>query len=406
METPFKDKNILIGITGSIAAYKTVDLASKLSQQSVSVNTILTQASQNFISPLTFQSVTGNKAYTDTDMWNHSDHILHVALTQEADLFLIAPITANTIAKFSHGLADNLLTLSFMASKCPVILAPAMDSGMFQNEATQENLGTLRKRGISIVGPSKGHLASGQTGFGRMVEIEELLGHIRLSLAENGLLNDHKIVVTAGGTSEPLDPVRIFTNRSSGKQGFAIAQAALDLGADVVLINARSQLPTPFGAKRININTSDEMLKAVLEETPNSDALIMSAAVTDFKVANPFNQKIKKDEGTPKVTLETTPDILSIIADKKKQSGYPRFLIGFAAESQDLLKNARKKMRGKNLDMIIANNITTPDSGFESDDNQVTILDPSGGKQNLPLMNKLDVAIRIMERVTKLIHDN
>lgn len=406
METPFKDKNILIGITGSIAAYKTVDLASKLSQQSVSVNTILTQASQNFISPLTFQSVTGNKAYTDTDMWNHSDHILHVALTQEADLFLIAPITANTIAKFSHGLADNLLTLSFMASKCPVILAPAMDSGMFQNEATQENLGTLRKRGISIVGPSKGHLASGQTGFGRMIEIEELLGHIRLSLAENGLLNDHKIVVTAGGTSEPLDPVRIFTNRSSGKQGFAIAQAALDLGADVVLINARSQLPTPFGAKRININTSDEMLKAVLEETPNSDALIMSAAVTDFKVENPFNQKIKKDEGTLKVTLETTPDILSIIADKKKQSGYPRYLIGFAAESQDLLNNARKKMRGKNLDMIIANNITTPDSGFESDDNQVTILDPSGGKQNLPLMNKLDVAIRIMERVTKLIHDN
>lgn len=405
MGNPIKSKRILLGITGSIACYKAADLASKLSQMGALVDTLLTQSAQQFITPLTMQSVTGRKAYTDADLWGQEGHVLHIGLAYNADLLVIAPATANTLAKMAQGLADNLLSVTALAVRCPLVVAPAMDGGMYSHPATQANLDTLRKRSVTIVGPLEGHLASGQSGVGRMVEPYELLGHIRLVLAREGPLKKRKIVVTAGGTLEPIDPVRVISNRSSGKQGFALAQAALDLGAEVDLIAGPVQLETPVGARRINVNTAEEMLSAVREATRQADALLMAAAVADFKPIQVSEQKIKKESGPPRVELEPTPDILTEIAEQKSISGYPKVTVGFAAESQKLIVNAGVKLTSKKLDLIVANDITREDAGFAAETNLVSLLTAQGDVENLPLMSKYEVAEVVLERVRALLQD-
>lgn len=403
MTTPFENKRIVLGVTGSIAAYKSVELASKLAQEGALVDVILTQAATQFVSPLTFQSVTGQTAFTETDLWGSQGHVQHIGLARNANLLVIAPITANTLAKLAHGMADNLLTVTALAARCPIMLAPAMDGGMFSHPATQVNLDTLRQRDVTIIGPAEGHLASGMTGIGRMVEPVELMGHVRYAISRHGPLKNKKLVVTAGGTYEPIDPIRGISNRSSGKQGFALAQAALDRGADVILIAGPTHLSTPGGAERVDVRTAEEMKVAVLESLPDSAALIMAAAVADFRPVSPSPQKVKKDKGIPALTLEPTPDILESVAGVKSTHGYPQVTVGFAAESQDLLRNARQKLEAKQLDLIVANDISAVDAGFAVDTNRVTIIDAGGGEEELPVMAKFEVAQFVLERVLGLL---
>jgi len=399
----FKGKRILLGVTGSIAAYKAADLASKLTQEGALVDVILTRAGESFVTPLTFQSVTGRRAYTEKDLWGSEAHVLHVGLGKNADLLVIAPCTADTIAKFAHGLADNLLTVTALAAQCPMLIAPAMDGGMYDHPATQENLAKLRERGAVIVGPAEGHLASGLSGKGRMVEPAEIIGHIRLALGRNGKLAGKKIVVTAGGTQEPLDPVRVLTNRSSGRQGYAIAEAALASGADVALVTAPTALSPPVGARLVRVGSAEEMLNAVLEECKDADALVMAAAAADFRPKNISKEKMKKRDGIPQVELEAAPDILKTVAGRRSGMRRLRVVAGFAAESRDLLENAFEKLQSKNLDFIAANDISAKDAGFGAETNRVTLLFADGKKETLPLMSKSEVAERIIEHISKLL---
>jgi phosphopantothenoylcysteine decarboxylase/phosphopantothenate--cysteine ligase len=407
MKTPFENRTILLGVTGSIAAYKAAELASRLAQSGANVDVILTQSALQFISALTFQSVTGRRAYTDSDLWGSQGHVLHVSLGRSADLLVVAPASANTLAKLAHGLADNLLTVTALAARGALLVAPAMDGGMYENPATQANLEILRQRGVRILGPAAGHLASGLVGTGRMLEPAELLGHIRLALASSGPLAGKKVVVTAGGTQEPIDPVRVIANRSSGKQGFALAQAALDLGAQVILISGPVHLPAPVGAQRVEVETTAQMQAAVLDNILQAEALIMAAAVADFRPADPAGQKIKREAGVPQLRLEANPDILKAVAAARAGSGWPRVSVGFAAESQDLLENAHHKLESKRLDMIAANDIAAMDAGFSVDTNRVTLLyaQPVNGSQveALPLLSKDEVAQTVMERIVTLL---
>jgi len=397
------NKHILLGVTGSIAAYKAADLASKLTQAGAQVDVILTGAAEKFVTPLTFQSVTGRRAYTDSDLWGNEAHVLHVGLGHTADLLVIAPCTANTIAKLAHGQADSLLTVTALAAGCPLVIAPAMDGGMYDHAATLENLDTLKKRGAHIIEPAEGHLASGLSGKGRLPETHELIGHIRLILGRGGLLANRKVIVTAGGTQEPLDPVRVLTNKSSGKQGYALAQAALDAGAQVTLITTPVSLTPPIGATVVNVETATEMLEAVLTESTNADVLVMAAAVADFRPKNSAKDKIKKEGGVPLLELEATEDILKAVADRRSEVKRPCAVVGFAAESRDLLENAANKLESKGLDMIAANDISASDTGFAVDTNRVTLLFADGTKESLPLMSKMEVAETMIERIARLL---
>src|SRR5512136_1597712 len=397
----FTDKHILLGVTGSIAAYKAAELASKLTQAGAQVDAILTPAAEKFLTPLTFQSVTGRKAFTDADLWGGQAHILHVGLGQEADLLVIAPCTANTLGKLAHGIADNLLTITALAARCPLLAAPAMDVGIYTHPATQDNIRILSERGVIFAGPAEGRMASGLVGLGRLVEPAELFGHIRCVLGRDGPLKGRKIVVTAGGTQEPLDPVRLLTNKSSGKQGYALAQAALDAGGTVVLISAAVALSAPVGAQLISSNTAEEMLETVLAESAGADALIMAAAVADFRPKQVAENKLKKRDGIPQVELEVAPDILAAVTGMGSQR--PHVVIGFAAESRDLLQNAEAKLKAKQLDMIVANDISARDSGFGVDTNRVTLLFSDATRQPLSLMSKQEVAEGIIARLAVLL---
>jgi phosphopantothenoylcysteine decarboxylase/phosphopantothenate--cysteine ligase len=399
--TLLADKHILLGVTGSIAAYKAADLASKLTQAGARVDGILTPAAEKFITPLTFQSVTGRKAFTDADLWGGQAHVLHVGLGQSADLLVIAPCTANTLGKLAHGIADNLLTITALAVRCPLLAAPAMDVGIYTHPATQENIRILTERGAYFAGPSEGRMASGLMGKGRFMEPSELLGHIRLVLGRGGRLAGRKIVVSAGGTQEPLDPVRVLTNKSSGKQGYAVAQAAIDAGGSVVLVSTPAALPPPVGARLVPAATAEGMLQAVLAESAGADALVMAAAVADFRPRQVAENKLKKRDGIPRVELEAAPDILTAVSGLGAQR--PRVVIGFAAESRDLLRNAEVKLKSKNLDLIVANDISAPDSGFGVDTNRVTLLFANAETQSLPLMSKEDVAETIIDRLAMLL---
>jgi phosphopantothenoylcysteine decarboxylase/phosphopantothenate--cysteine ligase len=396
-------KRITLGVTGSIAAYKAADLASKLTQAGAQVDVILTGAAEKFITPLTFQSVTGRRAYTDNDLWGNEAHVLHVGLGHAADLLVIAPCTANTIAKLAHGQADTLLTVTALAMQSPLLIAPAMDGGMYDHPATQENIETLKKRGVIFIGPAEGHLASGLSGVGRMLETAEILGHIRILLGKNGPLAGKKIVVTAGGTQEPLDPVRVLTNRSSGKQGYALAQVALEMGAQVTLITTPTSLTPPVGAQVIQVETAKQMLEAVLTESAQSDSLIMAAAVADFRPKVMAKDKIKKEGGIPQIELEATEDILKMVAEDRRDRECPRVVVGFAAESRDLLENAAHKLKSKGLDFIAANDISASGAGFAVETNRVTLLFADGRSESLPLMSKTEVAEIILGWVSKLL---
>jgi phosphopantothenoylcysteine decarboxylase / phosphopantothenate---cysteine ligase len=397
------NKRVILGVTGSIAAYKAADLASKLTQAGAQVDVILTSAAEKFVTPLTFQSVTGRRAYTGNDLWGNEAHVLHVGLGDSADLLIIAPCTANTIAKLAHGQADSLLTVTALATRAPLLLTPAMDGGMYDHPATQENIETLKRRGATFIGPAEGHLASGLSGVGRMLEAAEIIGHIRLLLGQNGPLAGKKIVITAGGTQEPLDPVRVLTNRSTGKQGYALAQAALDMGAQVTLITTPTSLIPPVGARLVYVETASQMLEAVLDESAKCDALIMASAVADFRSKNVAKDKIKKEGGIPEIELEATEDILKAVASKRLENECPRVMVGFAAESRDLLENAANKLKSKGLDFIAANDISAEDAGFAVETNRVTLLFGDGRKEPLPLMSKAEVAEAILGWVSKLL---
>ncbi len=403
-------RRIVLGVTGSIAVYKAVDLASKLTQAGALVDVIMTEAARRFVAPITFESVTGRPAYTT--MWATAEgalptHIAHVGLGEGADLLVIAPITAHTIARLAHGLADDLLAVTTLAARCPVLIAPAMDGGMYAHPATQDNLATLRARGVIVIEPEEGRFASGLIGKGRLPETPTLIGHIRRVLGRSGPLAGRRVVVTAGGTREPLDPVRVLTNRSSGKQGYALAQAALDAGADVTLISTVSELPVPVGATLVPVETAAQMRDAVLQHITGADALLMAAAVADYRPAEVAAHKLKKSGAaaeTRSLTLVRTPDILSEVSQQRPHSGWPRVVVGFAAESEDLLRNAQEKLQRKGLDLIVANDITAPDAGFAVDTNRVTLLDAQGGVEPLELTSKARVAEQVIARVVRLLN--
>ena len=397
MANPFEGKRIMLGVTGSIAAYKAADLASKLTQQGAIVTTLLTNSALEFVTPLTFQSVTGQKAFVDDDLWGGEGHVVHVQIGHSTDLMVVAPASANTIAKLAHGIADNLLTITALAATCPLVVAPAMDAVMFSHPATQENIRILKERGADIIGPDTGHLASGLEGPGRMTQPQEIMDELRWLLSKDGPLSGKRIVVTAGGTREAIDPVRFISNNSSGKQGYAVAQAALDLGSKVTLITAPGSLAAPKGCQVIRVESAAEMCGAVLKEIASADALVMSAAVADFKPARFSREKIKKEKGLEAIPLEPTKDILSEVAKIKKKSKYNLKVVGFAAESQDLKSNAIKKMHAKAMDMIVANDITEPQAGFNGDTNKVLLLFSDGSSEQLPLMQKSEVAEKILQ---------
>lgn len=409
----FKNKRIVLGVTGSIAAYKAVDLASKLTQAGVLVDIVMTDSAQKFVTPLTFQAVTGRPVYTD--LWKTDasgglpTHIAHVGLGEGADLLIIAPATANTLAKLAHGAADDMLTVTVLAARCPVMVAPAMDGGMYGHPAVQANLKTLSERGVLVIPPEHGRFASGLEGLGRLPETPSLFGAIRHVFAQHhGILRGRRVVVTAGGTQEPIDPVRYITNRSSGKQGYAIAQAAADAGAQVTLITT-AHLPAPYGVEVLSVGSAAEMLKAVLSQTHEADVLIMAAAVADFRAKEVAEHKIKKQDDSEGLILELTrnPDILAEVAHTKEsdpQRG-PRVTVGFAAESQDLLNNAQKKLERKKLDLMVANDISASDAGFAVDTNRVVLLSRDGVREDLPLMDKIEVAEHIIGRVAALLNE-
>lgn len=404
----FTDRHILLGVTGSIAAYKAADLASKLTQQGARVDVLLSAGAEQFVTPLTFQSVTGRRAYTDADLWGGEAHILHVGLGHSADVLVIAPCTANTLAKLAHGLADNLLTVTALAAgggsrPIPILVAPAMDAGMYEHPATQANVRILQERGVTFIGPAEGRMASGLTGRGRMTEPLEILGHIRLALGRNGKLAGKHLVITAGGSQEPIDPVRYITNRSSGRQGYALAQAALDEGAAVTLITHPTALTPPIGAQVVEVRTAQEMLEAVLNAVEQADGLVMAAAVADFRVKNVSPHKLKKQDGIPQITLEAAPDVLGTVGRRRAEWKRLKALIGFAAESRDLLENAAVKLQSKNLDLIAANDISSPNAGFGVETNRLTLLYADGRSEALPLMGKDEAARVLIERVAALL---
>jgi phosphopantothenoylcysteine decarboxylase / phosphopantothenate---cysteine ligase len=398
--TILENQRIILAVTGSIACYKAVDLASKLAQAGAQVDVIMTEAAQRFVAPLAFRSVTGRQVYAD--MWSLAEHVQHVQLGEGADLMLVAPASAQTMAKLAHGLADNLLTVTALAARSPLLLAPAMDGGMYEHPATQANLRLLQERGAIVVGPAVGRMASGLLGLGRMVEPAELVGHIRLALARTGALHGRHVVITAGPTQEPLDPVRYLSNRSSGKQGVALAQAALDAGARVTLISGPIGTPPPIGAGHVPVESAQEMGTAVLAAVKDADVLIMAAAVADYRPASAAAQKIKKSkqgEETLSIELALNPDILLAVKEQRATTGYPRLTVGFAAETEDVLAHGHDKLRRKGLDFIAVNDVSAADAGFAVDTNRIMLLGADGSVVELPLMSKTAVAEEIIRRV-------
>jgi phosphopantothenoylcysteine decarboxylase/phosphopantothenate--cysteine ligase len=367
------------------------------------VDVILTGAAERFISPLTFQSLTGRKAFTDKELWGGESHILHVGLGHAADLFLVAPCTANTLAKFAQGQANDLLSITALAAQCPVLVAPAMDVGMYEHLATQENVRVLKERGVHFAGPAEGRMASGLLGLGRMIEPAEIIGHARRVLGLQGKLAGKKIVITAGGSREAIDPVRFITNRSSGKQGYALAEAAIDAGADVTLISAPTALTPPIGTNLLWAESAEEMLDLVLAKSTGADALIMAAAIADFRPEKVAGKKLKKRDGIPQITLEVAPDVLLAVASQKPDVSRPRVVVGFAAESRDLVANAAEKLKSKNLDLMVANDISAKDAGFDVENNRVILLTPDGEREKLSLRSKFEIAEIIMARVSLLL---
>ncbi len=394
MPSPLNNKRVVLGVTGSIACYKAADLASKLVQSGALVDVVLTSAATQFVSKLTFRSITHRSVFTDLYSPESELSINHVALAETADIIIVAPTTANTIAKIANGISDDVLTTTILATRAPIIIAPAMDANMFDNAATQANVTKLVTRGVFIAGPANGRLASGLIGQGRMVEPSDIISSANMILGKDGDLSGKKIVVSAGGTEEAIDPVRNITNRSSGKMGYAIAEAARDRGAIVSLVAAPNTLPKPVGILVTKIQSTEEMKKVIDTECDGADALIMAAAVADCRPLEKLDSKAKKSTSdTWSLKLVKNPDIIASIKNDSL------IKVGFAAESEDLIENSKVKIKSKNLDFIVANDITAKDSGFSVDTNKVTIIHSNGNIESLPLMSKYDVAHSILDRV-------
>lgn len=396
-----RGKNVVLCVTGGIAAYKAVEVARLLQKAEATVDVIMTEAATRFVAPLTFQALMHRPVCTDMFRLLQDVDIGHVSFADRADVIVVAPATANTMAKLAHGLADNMATATVLAASCPVVVAPAMNTGMWENAATQDNLRALEDRGFIIVGPETGALAEGSVGAGRMSEPARIAGAARYAVSRGGPMEGRTVLVTAGGTREPIDPVRFIANRSSGRMGYSVAQAALDLGAEVQLVTARSQIEPPFGAEVTEVGTAFEMRQAVLDLARSADALVMAAAVGDYRVEVPAAQKIKKSGEQWVLTLTQNPDILAEVGANRPAN--LRVLVGFAAETEDMLQNARHKLRTKGLDIIVANDVSSPDSGFEVETNRVTMIDRNGGTESLPLLSKDEVAQYLMEKVAQLL---
>ncbi len=391
-----KNKMIVLGVTGGIAAYKVADLASKLTQAGANVRVVMTWEATELVKPLTFQALTGNPVVTEMFEPAPLSGITHVNLADEADIVAIVPSTANIIAKIAGGIADDMLTCVVLATKAPVIVAPAMHNNMYVNPITQENIAKLKSRGFIVIPPVYGRLASGAVGKGRLPEITEIMGIIQQTLGRKGDLAGKSIVVTAGGTQEAIDPVRFIGNRSSGKMGYAVVEAARDRGADVTLITTPTSLNPIAGVETVKVQSAKEMKDAVGKATTKADVLIMAAAVADYMPKVTATQKIKKSAGGLTLEVVKTPDIIAEVKGK--------FLkIGFAAETEDLITNASKKLVNKKLDLIVANDVTAKDSGFGADTNKVVIIDKNGNQEDLPLMTKREVADKILDKVGKLL---
>lgn len=403
----FGGKRIVLGVTGGIAAYKAATVCSRLVQAGALVDVVMTEAAQKFISQLTFQALTHRPIYTDMFHIPGGENIPHIVLADSADLLLIAPATANTIGKVANGLADNLLSAIALATPAPKLMAPAMETDMWRHPATQRNVATLKGWGIEVIGPAAGRLASGAMGEGRLVEPDEIVAAAQIILARQGDLAGRTVVVTAGGTREAIDPVRFVSNHSSGKMGYAVAEAARDRGAQVTLITS-ANLPAPFGMAVVRVDSAQEMLDAVLTATDQATALIMAAAVADFRPLTVAEQKIKKRGDTEGLVLELVrnPDILAEVAARKATGTGPDITVGFAAETHDLLANAHEKLKRKRLDLIVANDVTATDAGFAVDTNRVTLLGTDGSIEETPLMTKREVAETILDRVARFLTDS
>ncbi len=387
-------KHVVLGVTGSIAAYKIASLASMLRKQAADVTVIMTQNATNFINPITFESLTGNKCLVDTFDRNFQHSVEHVSLAKQTDVFLVAPASANVIAKAAHGLADDMLTTTLLACQCPKIIAPAMNTRMYQNPVVQDNMKLLQSYGMEVISPATGYLACGDTGEGKMPEPELLLEYIIKALRPRDM-EGLRLLVTAGPTMEKIDPVRYISNHSTGKMGYAIARAAMMRGAVVTLVTGKTSLTPPMGVQTIGITSATDMAQAVKERAGEQDIIIKAAAVADYRPKDTSDEKIKKKESELSITLERTEDILGFLGAHKKKG---QFLCGFSMETENMLENSRTKLEKKNLDLIVANNLKEQGAGFGTDTNIVTLL---SGKETLqlPILSKEEVADRLLDYI-------
>ena len=390
---------VVLGVSGGIAAYKACEVVSRLKKAGVEVHVIMTENACKLVAPLTFQTLSGNPVVVDTFAPPVSYEVEHIALAQKADLFVIAPATANILAKMAHGIADDMLSTTVLATKAPVLAAPAMNTAMWENAATQTNVKILQERGVRLIGPAGGLLACGDTGIGRMSEPHEITEEILRLLNPDESMSGLRILVTAGPTREPLDPVRFLTNRSSGKMGYAVAEAAVSHGAEVTLVSGPVSIAAPKGCRLISVETTEDLYDAMMRECVAQDMIIQSAAPADYRPVQRADQKIKKEKGAPfKLTLEETQDIAAAVGEKKRKG---QILVGFAAETENLLDNAAVKLRKKNLDMIVANDVTKEGAGFDVDTNIVTLITEKG-QEPFPMMTKKEVAEIILEKALEL----
>ena len=393
-----KGKTVLLGVTGSIAAYKIASLASALKKLHADVHVLMTQNATNFINPITFESLTGNKCLVDTFDRNFQFQVEHVSIAKKADVVMIAPASANVIGKLAHGIADDMLTTTVMACKCKKYISPAMNTNMFENPIVQNNLKTLEHYGYEVIQPASGYLACGDTGAGKMPEPETLLAYIEKEIAREKDLQGKKILVTAGPTQEAIDPVRYITNHSSGKMGYAIAKAAMLRGAEVTLVSGRTAIEAPLFVNVVPVVTAKDMFEAVTGISNEQDIIIKAAAVADYRPAVVSSEKVKKKEGQMSIELERTDDILKYLGENKREG---QFLCGFSMETQNMISNSRAKLEKKNLDMVAANNVKEAGAGFRGDTNVLTLITQKE-ETSLPLMSKEDAANKLLDKILEL----
>lgn len=393
----FKGKNIILGVTSSIAAYKSANVASALVKKGCNVNVLMTENATNFINPLTFEELTKHKCIIDTFDRNVQYNVAHISLAVSADAFIIAPASANVIGKIANGIADDMLTTTVMACKCPVIISPAMNTNMYENPIVQDNLAKFERFGYIIVPPAEGRLACGTIGKGKMPDEQVLLDYLERALSDKQDFKGKRVLVTAGPTQESIDPVRYITNHSSGKMGYAVARQAMLRGAEVTLVSGKVNLPPVPFVKMIYITTAEDMYNAVTAEFENTDIVIKAAAVADFRPKRIADDKLKKADGMDSIELEPTKDILKELGKNKEN----RFICGFSMETKNMTENSRKKLENKNLDMIVCNNLKVEGAGFQGDTNVVTVIDKTNITE-LGIMSKTEVADKILDRIAEI----